>query len=204
MPKKIIVVLANSVKHQQHCVAGKCIITKKWIRPVANANGAELSHDQAKYENPYGKFNVKPKQKIEISLESHVPLPNQPDNYLIDNIRWQQKYVIEDHELSNYLDSPNDLWGQGDRVPFSVIENEEIIVTQSLYLVQVENLELYMNQYDKRRASFHYNGHAYDLAVTDPNFDTILNDEIEANGVLCISLGEEFEGNCYKLVATIF
>ncbi len=28
---KTIVILANSVKHHQHCVAGKCIVTKAEI-----------------------------------------------------------------------------------------------------------------------------------------------------------------------------
>lgn len=38
---------ANFIKHGQHCVAGKCVNTGKWIRPVSNQQGAELSHEQA-------------------------------------------------------------------------------------------------------------------------------------------------------------
>jgi hypothetical protein len=77
-------------------------------------------------------------------------------------------------------------------------------IDQSLYLVQTDNLNLFTNDEGKRRASFNYNGYQYDLAVTDPKFDEILREQCEVNGILCISLGEEYQGYCYKLVATIF
>ena len=41
---KTIVILANSVKHGKHCVAGKFIDTKQWIRPVANDSGKEITY----------------------------------------------------------------------------------------------------------------------------------------------------------------
>lgn len=204
MAKWNIVVLANSIKHHAHCVAGKCVTTKEWIRPVSNANGAELTHEQAKCKNPHGKFKVKPKQKIEIGVSQHAPLINQPENYIVDNSIWQQRYRIEDNELHHYLDTPEDIWGPGDRVLFSDIQNGTIVVTQSLYLVQVQNLNLHKNQFDKRRASFHYSGKDYDLAVTDPRFDAITTKNEPIIGVVCISLGGEFEGSCYKIVATVF
>ena len=47
-----IVIFANSVKHGQHCVAGKTVNGGKWIRPVADINGKELDHEQAKFSNP--------------------------------------------------------------------------------------------------------------------------------------------------------
>lgn len=199
-----IIVLANSVKHGQHCVAGKCINTGNWIRPVSNVNGAELSHEQAKYQNPYGTFGVKPLQKIRMGLSQHVPLSHQPENHLIDGNLWQQNYSIGEAELLAHLDTPDNLWGQGNRVQHSLITIGLHSINQSLYLVQVDNLNLYTNDNGKRRASFDYNGNQYDLAVTDPKFDEILREQREVNGILCISLGEEYQGYCYKLVATIF
>jgi len=199
-----IVVLANSLKHHQHCVAGKLIDGSQWVRPVSDVAGAELSHEQAKCQNPHGRFNVKPLQKVTIGLESHTPLINQPENYLIDDSIWQQNYKIDKTELTRYLDSPDNLWGATDRVDYRMIQHRDIQIDQSLYLVEVSNLNLYLNNYDKRRASFIYSGNQYDLAVTDPNFDTLIQDSSELQSILCISLGEEFEGNCYKLVATIF
>lgn len=198
-----IIILANSLKHHQHCVAGKYIQTGQWVRAVSNAEGAELTHDQAKCQNPHGTYNVKPLQKVLMNFSSHAPLKHQPENYVIDGSRWQQKYKLADEELRNYLDSPDNLWGSSDRVAYSSILCDQVTITQSLYLVQVQNLELYKNQRDKRRASFSYKGLDYDLAVTDPNFDQIVGNNMNIQGILCISLGENFEGNCYKIVATI-
>lgn len=204
MTQAEILVLANSVKHGQHCVAGKCLNTGRWIRPVSNAQGAELTHDQAKYQNPYGTFGVKPLQKIRMGFAQHVPLPHQPENYLIDGNLWRQHYSIGLAELPNHLDGPADLWGEGNRIPHAQITQRLYVVPQSLYLVQVDNLNLYNTEDDRRRASFAYSGTNYNLAVTDPKFDEIIRGQQEVTGILCISLGEEYQGYCYKLVATIF
>ncbi|MCG9753822.1 hypothetical protein L1D40_01120 [Shewanella insulae] len=204
MTQAEIIVLANSVKHRKHCVAGKCVRTGRWIRPVSNADGAELSNEQARYQNPFGIFGVKPLQKIKMGFSQHVPLSHQPENYLIDGNLWQQNYSIGQAELASHLDTPDDLWGQGNRVQHCLITMGQYNIAQSLYLVQVDNLNLYTTHDGKRRALFDYNESQYDLAVTDPKFDNILEEEREVNGILCISLGEEYQGYCYKLVATIF
>lgn len=204
MPIVQIVILAKSVKHGCHCVAGKCINTGRWYRPVSSPDGAELNNDQVMYRNIHGTYSVRPLQKIQMSFLSHVPLIHQPENYLIDVSIWQQRYKINIDELYNYLEQPESLWGEGNRVSYNSILSGEIAIQQSLYLVQVQNLSLYCNQEGKRRASFTYNGLDYDLAVTDPNFDTVMNESSDIRGVLCISLGEEYNGFCYKLIATIF
>lgn len=199
-----IVILANSVKHYQHCVAGKCTATGQWVRPVSNANGAELSHAQAQYQNPHGIFNVKPMQKVLMCFSAHVPLAHQPENYVIDGSMWRQKYRISDSELNQYLDQPDNIWGNTDRVLHASIVSGQIVVGQSLYLIAVDNLSLYRNSHNRRRASFFYRGTNYDLAVTDPNFDKIIQNNEAVKGILCVSLGEEYQSYCYKLVATIF
>jgi hypothetical protein len=204
---KIIVIFANSVKHGKHCVAGKIINSHQWVRPVSDIEGAELSDQQCTYQNPYGKFKVKPLQKIEINLSRHAPLLSQPENYLISDQVWQQRYSIENHEIEHYLDFPSDLWGAGNRVSYFEIETGAINISQSLYLVRVEDLQL--NVIDgKRRAIFKYSGISYNLPVTDPHFEEQMN-QPNNQGILCVSLGEKFDpmggGNysCYKIVATI-
>lgn len=201
--KKTIVIFANSIKHHKHCVAGKCIETGKWVRPVSEMSGTELTNEQSKYTNKYGQYMVKPKQKIEMNFQTHAPLLHQPDNYLIDNSQWQQRFKIEDSEINQYLDTPSSLWGNSNLIPYSLIASKEVVISQSLYLIQTKNLTLYTPDVNKRRASFVYNGIKYDFPVTDPNFDRITSEGKSLSGILCISLGEEFNGNCYKIVATI-
>ncbi|MBS9723760.1 hypothetical protein EGJ43_11770 [Stutzerimonas stutzeri] len=203
MTQAEIVILANSVKHRQHCVAGKCMHTGRWIRPVSNPQGAELSHEQAKYQNPYGTYGVKPLQRIRMAFSQHVPLPHQPENYLIDGSLWRQNFSIGLEDLPRYLDQPVDIWGDGNRVQHALITSGIYTVSQSLYLIHVDGLNLYSSE-GKRRASFTYNHIQYDLAVTDPKFDEIVRGRRETNQILCVSLGEEYQGYCYKLVATVF
>ena len=203
-----IVVFANSVKHGKHCVAGKVVNTQQWVRPVSDIHGAELSDTQCLYENPHGKFKVKPLQKIEMSLAQHAPLISQPENHVISDQIWQQRYRIEDAEITNYLDAPDTLWGTGNRVNYTQIEANIVNIEQSLYLVQVNNLQLSKTIDSKRRATFSYAGIGYDLPVTDPNFEKLLA-EPQYQQILCVSLGEKYDPaggenySCYKIVATI-
>jgi hypothetical protein len=199
-----MVVFANSVKHSKHCIAGKLVDSKKWVRPVANDLGAELSTQQIKYKNPYGEFHTKTLQIIKFTYLKHVPLINQPENYLIDDQAWKQNYSINESDINDYLDMPSDLWGSEDRVSYNEILNKEIIIKQSLYLVKVDDLKLHKNSNNKRRASFVYNQASYDLAVTDPFFEKNSNRINELQNILCISLGEEYRGSCFKLVAAIY
>ena len=199
---KTLVIFANSVKHHQHCVAGKDILSKEWIRPVGDKNGCELKDEQTKYQNPYGKYLVKPLQKMNIEFLQKAPLKQQPENYIISNKIWEQNYKIEREEIESFLDNPSNLWLDGisknDRVNYQLIQNNKIQITQSLYLIKVNNLKV-----DKqdRRAIFSFNDIYYNLAITDPKIQYFDNSKISY--YLVISLGEEFQGYCYKLVASI-
>ncbi len=200
--KKTIVIFANSIKHQKHCIAGKIVGTQQWVRPVSDVQGSELSDQQCLCKNKYGEFPTKLLQKIEMTFSQHVPLINQPENHLISNQTWQQRYKIEEKDILDYLDTPEDLWGSGDSVNYAQIENKTIKINQSLYLVKLEDLQLSKTSDNKRRAIFKYRGINYDLAVTDPNFKNYKVEEKQYH-ILCISLGEKFHGYCYKIVAAI-
>lgn len=202
MITKTLVIFANSVKHHEHCVAGKDVLTKEWIRPVGDKNGCELTDDQIRYQNKYGKYLVKPLQKMNIDFIERAPLKQQPENYVVSNKIWTQNYKIEREDIENYLDNPNDLWLDGtsknDRVNYNFIVNNTLVISQSLYLIKVNGLTI---QKEDRRAIFKYNGVGYVLAITDPGLKCV--DEGLDFYYLVISLGEEFQGNCYKLVASI-
>lgn len=202
---KKIVILANSIKHGEHCVAGKCTTTGQWIRPVSTAGGEALTHTQVMCRNPHGLFIAKPLQKVIIQLDSAAPLKHQPENYLVAaNSEWQQDYKVDEHALPGLLDDPISLWGQDNRVSYAAISQSNHKTEASLFLVQTEKLHLYVNSENKRRVQFYYKGIAYDLPATDPQFDSIVNEGRKNLGVICISLGEEFNGYCYKIAAAIY
>jgi hypothetical protein len=205
--KKVIAIFANSIKHGKHCVAGKDVATNEWVRAVSDADGTELTDDQCKFANPYGEFCVKPLQKIEMEFSAHAPLLHQPENFVISNAQWQQEYTLKPDEITAFLDYPETLWGLGNNVSYSAIVTNQLQIEQSLYLIKVENVRLHtttnVDSKLKRRISFIYNGNNYDLPVTDPQFDKLLNNELQHQEILCVSLGEEYQGYCYKIVATI-
>lgn len=203
---RTVVVLANSYKHGEHCIAGKCVRTGQWIRPVSTLSGGQISARQARSRNPYGIYPVKALQKVSMSFAGAAPLINQPENFLIDNSEWQQNYTFAPNQLHKLLDQPQSLWGEGDRVCFDRIRRQDICIEQSLYLVKVSDLTIYFNHVNRMRASFSYNGLNYDLAVTCRNSKDIYLNQSSLMGVLCISLGEPWghDNCCYKLAAAIY
>jgi hypothetical protein len=219
--KKTIVILANSVKNNQHCIAGKDIITKKWVRPVSDAEGSELSHNQAKCQNPHGLFPINLLQKIEIEFSQEAPLINQPENIIITDEVWLQRYKLEWNDLNSFLDNPVILWnnesnsgiGENDRVDYHQISMNNIKIEQSLYLIRTDDAKVIVTtniENRKRiRVSFMYNKTTYNLATTDPTLwkDYSLKDigeyQFATPKILCISLAGKFDdGFCYKLVVS--
>lgn len=202
------------MKHKQRCVAGKCIKTKEWIRPVSNLDG-----DAIQVKNTYV-LNIRTNkiwplkllQRAEITFSQFAPLTNhQPENIVVTNHQWIDKYKIEKHDLFDYLDRPKNLWGEESSVEYKNKKNGcALLISSSLYLVQVSNLELYTNRFNdkiRRRAHFTYNDLAYDLAVTCLSFDDHLEvKKCYQSAILCISLGEPspHDNRCYKLIASIF
>ena len=198
-----VVIFANSVKHGKHCVAGKRLDSGQWVRPVSDVTGRELDHERAKCRNPYGRFLVKPLQKIRMDLGDNVPLPHQPENYLTTDRDWLQHYTIASQELKTFQDNPRSLWGYGCAINAQSVASGSVSIRQSLYLISASNVILYRKENNKRRVKFSYNGTKYDFPVTDPFFEELSSGKKENNGFICVSLGEEFNELHYKIAAAI-
>lgn len=102
--------------------------------------------------------------------------------------------------------------GQNDQVP----EAQTVSLPSSLYLIRPDNLRINVGVEGgvfgpaKRRvrAAFHLNGTSYNLVVTDPiverRYLAGANGSFDVDdALLCVSLGEIWEGSAYKLVATV-
>jgi hypothetical protein len=207
----IILVLADSRKKREgvnqsgYCVAGKDLNSNAWIRIVASPAGGALTWAQKAILDQSGTISHEPLWKtLDIQPGSHVPLNYQPENYLIAEVPWHEVTIPN---INITYDNPPDLWGDGDRIHKNLILTGNIIIKQSLYFVQVNNLDLYKNNYSRRRMAFDYNNIHYDLAATMENqiFDDMLHGRIQHRNSLVISLGEPWEkDDChYKLIASI-
>jgi len=205
--------LANSKKNRGYCVAGRDVITNKWVRLVGDSDGAELNLNQiiyndiigGKQKTPYEPFN----KFLRIDIGTAVPLKYQPENFIVNQNIWQE---IQCPNYNISFDDPADLWGAGDRVLTDDIEQNRVIISQSLYIIKVTNLTFYVSEHNTNRACFQYRNNIYDLGVTiNPIiFNDIVSKERAHDNILTISLAGPFFNRYtnqlehYKLVAAVF
>src|SRR5258708_21891940 len=218
---KTIVCLANSRKLSGRCVAGKVLEKGKigpWLRPVSNRVNEEVSEDERQYSDGSDPQIL---DIIDIPVLEPRPKSFQTENYLIDpDFYWERKGRASWKEVEKWTDSPKALWlntdstyaGLNDRVSVK----EAACLTNSLYLLQLDDVKLHVfapgaafgNPKRRVQARFEYRGVSYWLRVTDPTYErTYLK---KADGaynlgqcLVAVSLGEPFDGHCYKLVAAI-
>ncbi len=217
---KRIVCLANSRKFLGRCVAGRQVVEGRygdWIRPVSARPSAEVSLDERRYENGADPCIL---DVIEIPMIGPVPKMHQTENHMFADGYWAKVGKIGWKDLPAIVENPTTLWtngastynGTNDKVSQALAAR----LTNSLYLIGPLNISVQVQTEGgvfgsaKRRirADFRYNGAPYNFIVTDPEAERYFL--AQKNGVyplddvyLCVSLPEPFDGNCYKLVATI-
>ncbi len=214
---KEIVCLANSRKYSGFCVAGKELSTGQWVRPVSRQENGQLSGRHIRCQN---NLIPQPLDVISVFLTTQAPHLYQKENYFIaDRRKWIKNRMLSVSELSALCDDTDCLWingyssynGVNDRIPLKPADEKP---ASSLLLIKPESLiikvEAGYNSEKKIRAIFLFKGVRYKLAVTDPLIENkyisqkIGEYPIESKELfLCISLGEPYNGYCYKLVAGI-
>ena len=216
MPAIEMVCLANSRKYQERCIAGIRVDGQGWIRPVASTEHGSLfpKHYRLKETGEPHLLDV-----IRVGCVRPDPKPHQPENWLIDGTPWElvSRPLTADAEplLQSAVVPGPDLFGSTfDKVP------ENLSVRTSLALIAPENLRwrirLTQNFTRQTRAVFSLTGVHYDLSVTDPIWEQRLRHLREGHHSLAdagigpdarvlftVSLGEPFNGYCYKLVAAV-
>ncbi len=220
--EKTILCLANSRKNSGRCIAGKEKLGDgygEWVRPVSARPSEEISEEERRYED-----GRSPKVMEIISVPMAEPKPHlhQIENHLInDEYYWERIGIVNWTDLDGALDDVvGPLWfngssssnGSNDEVP----EGELPGIASSLCLVRPGDLRIGVAREGgvfgpakrKVRASFSLNQLLYRLVVTDPEIEKAYlagNDgtyPVE-DAILCISLGEVFNGKAYKLVAAV-
>lgn len=218
---KRILCLANSRKLSGRCIAGREIIGDQpgaWIRPISAREHQEISEDERHYEDGSDPSVL---DVIDVPLIEARPHEYQQENWLIDpNFYWRRIGQHDWAELQAFLDPVSPLWanyhssysGVNDRVGSA----ESKVLHTSLRLIRVDELTIevsrpgaaFGDQKRKVRGQFEYSGTHYNLGVTDPIYERryrALPDGNHRLGEACltISLGEPFQGYCYKLTASI-
>ena len=218
--EKLFICLANSKKYTERCIAGielvkssrrgyKYDIVKAennkpiWIRPASGSQHGEVS------SNLVGHVNLLDIVKINVTRPN--PQGYQSENVLfdpplsiLDSI--QRDSLLIDRLLS--VDEPVLFGNKGKAVSIADIGQ----LNYSLVLIKPANVQVYSttsrSENRQIRASFVFNDIPYDLPVTDIDF----TNQFSQNPMLLescthiyftISLGIEFQGLHYKLIAGV-
>lgn len=222
-----IVCLANSRKMSGRCIAGKLVDGPNrgnWIRPVSSRPSGELSEHDRRYKN--GEYPAL-RDIISIPMKSPSAHAYQTENHLIhDGYYWAKSGEASWADLLPLVDQVNGpLWencssstsGVNDRVHEARATNVVKAFGGSLYFIRVPNLRIsvsvegaaFNNAKRKVRGEFNYYDHFYRVAITDTRIESkyLANGEGEfdvGEALLCMSLGDAYNGYAYKLIAAVF
>ena len=204
-----VIILAASDKYSNSCVGGVDSKTGEWIRLVSSDTTIHcaLTSEMLKCEN----FECcSPLDKISVSIIKEVPMGHQPENLLIDETKKLKKIkrvslddILQVHPVENGREDVRRFL-ENERPYFN---SQEILkIKRSLYLIEVRNLKIYKNGYNKYKASFNYLGKDYiNISMTDPKYKVEHDCEYKT-AIIMLSLGTlPFDdGNFYKFVVKIF
>ena len=214
--EKRIICLANSKKMSGRCIAGKEIVNGQygqWIRPVSDRKEGEISEEEQMFaDGSYPQIL----DIISIKLLKSCAHKYQTENHLIDNkVHWEKKGTEIWDNLEQIKDEPAKLWsnrysspnGENDRIS----EDRAFKLKTSLFLIYIQSMEILVctDLYKRKiRALFVYKNYKYNLSITDPKVESYFLKKRDGkcrinNLYLCISIGEPFQGYCYKLVASM-
>jgi len=212
-----IVVLANSWKHQDWCLAGIDLDNEKWIRPVTGLDDGRVPKKSMKL----GGYFPELLDVLEIPLHSTGPdFSFESENKSILPGRWYQRDKMTPKDIEKYA-----------KQPYYVLHNQKKYVTPrelqqksfekrvTLQLIRVDNFEV-RDTRTKPTDKHSWKGVIFsgdrelDVGITDPVFSKRLNSghKPSTSCFLTMSLGmpykpsdwdENEEPVCWKLIAGV-
>lgn len=208
------VCLANSIKEGGRCLAGielnnnnEPIIGKngpKWIRPICKTQHGKIY--------THWVTHIKLLDIVEIESTGNPVKPS----YQSENIFFKDEHLnivgrFDRNGLNKLIDNRYYIFGNWGK---ALSTDEIVFLDHSLVLLRVSEFHVTekINPEDpgkkKIRLHFLYNETKYDFPVTDPVFSQLyINNSAILNVIdslyLCVSIGINFNGWYYKLVAGI-
>ncbi|MGI8908886.1 MAG: dual OB domain-containing protein [Candidatus Sumerlaeaceae bacterium] len=194
-----IICLANSRKHGGRCVAGLRTDGGGWVRLACKPPHTELTPAQCKLD--IERF-VQPLDVFAVDLRDSAASPIHPEDMLFANqpLRYVRRISAADLALvrTNRLVGP---------ALFGCTQNkvaESAALASSLAVLEMEKYYLSTRPTSsgssQLRVSFACAGQQYDLPVTQ---DDVPITHSPHGALLTVSVGEPYNGFCYKLVATV-
>lgn len=228
METRDIVILANSWRHRGHCIAGKDLQTREWIRPINK--GEENLPDPFTFSNGALRKlcgNSSGPELLDcyrVFLEEECPTEIQPENWYVHPKTWERLGRLSVADLRKLEDKPSFEW-LGSRDIYSKfngtdrIRHSEIMkkpLKSSLLFINLNktehSLEFGQRDYPGRRSQdrvkFSYDSVDYDLAITATHLSDLRrkmdDDEILNNCYMTIGIGSDaYYNDHYKFVVAL-
>jgi len=212
-----IVVLANSWKHQDWCLAGIDLNTGKWVRPVTNLDDGRVPQETMKL----GGYFPKLLDVLEIPLDSTGPdFGFESENKTILPGRWHLKGKLAPNDIDKYAKQPYYvLHNKNKYVTLKELQQKPFEKRVTLQLLRVDNFKV---RDVRRKTTDKYNWYGailsgrreLEVKITDPVFFEMLNrgHKPSSSCFLIMSLGmpykppdwvEDDEPACWKLISGV-
>lgn len=218
---KRLVCLANSRKLHGRSIAGRvwrALRAGSWIRPVSDREGQAVSEYERQYEDG---SDPQVLDIIDVPILRHLPRDYQTENWLLNpDFYWEKVGRFSPFDLDALADPCARLWinghstynGRNDMIPLPLAT----ALKDSLRLIRVDALRLavfrpgeaFGNNKRRVQGRFMHAGTDYRLWVTDPRLERTYLAKLNGtykmrNCYLTVSLGEPYQGACYKLIAAV-
>lgn len=213
-----MVVLANSFKTGNRCLAGIDLNTRTWVRPVSeSANGdITLAYMRQHYGNNPQILDI-----VEIPLEDSGPDYGfeKENRSIIPGKQWARQGTMTPAELEGYVDQfEHALHNADSTVPLEVMHAMDPVERRTLQLVTVADFATTdephpsSNRPHRWMGSFTAGGNRIKVSITDPVYCHALDGGHSSarRALLTLSLGMPYpedapadQQRCYKLIAGV-
>ena len=215
MTTRDIVILANSRRHDGHCIAGKDIATGEWIRPINILGRGKIRSDQAAFLKedfqPLGLDNFGPQllDCVRVGFGNDCPLYYQPENKFIDGNAWEKTGRFSPHRISELIDKAEHCFLRDTDTHHAYIPAIELVTAPPaislnfLHLTRrANNVEIIhttkQGKNPQHRLKFDYGSKSYNLVITDYRYESLVaqskNDDARFfdDFYITLGLGEKF------------
>ena len=223
--------LANSTKLGERCIAGVCVDSREWIRPLGSGRSGAVTYPERRLDTGAEPALL---DLIDVPLLHPCPTPGSPEDWRLAEEPWKHVGHLSGDEALNFLtalatDEP--LFGSSARA-FPITHVLSGHVPASLAIVRPSFLRLVLKVWEQPewqtyrssrtepqlRAHFEQGGAIHNFPVTDPDRknadpeDAARIGQLVEDGIpvfLTVSLGQPFlrrgdpEERQWKLVAAI-
>lgn len=202
-----IIVLANSKKLGNRCIAGIDRSTNKWVRPCYDEGEEGIPREIRQIHGS------EPEILDILSIPLELTGPNrdiQPENRYLKDGAWSQVGRARIRDIEKYCIRRSTLfYNTKDCVPVAYLRGLSSGNKESLTMIKAQ--AVFSTGASPRgnrqvRAAFKCGFQNYDLSVTDCEFTSGIKPysrPIVIDCIMTISLGAPYNDNCYKLVAGV-